>query len=378
MTETDTPYHDGFFALHEKGSRESAHEIVPLVLEDLRPASIVDVGCGIGTWLVEFQAAGVADFVGVDGDYVNRANLLIDPARFLARDLAEPLVLDRRFELAVSLEVAEHLPPETASTFVGSLTRLAPVVLFSGAIPYQGGANHVNEQWPEYWEQQFLKYEYVVVDSLRPRLRKRADIMPWYRQNLLYFVQRDRLAEYPALAGAFEPNRETPLSFVLPEFYEFRQKTSREQLRQSMCHAMRLAVGLREINLIVFPDWSQPRDVVVQEIRSLLTAILSHPDRRRVTVVFYARQQQDTDLINPLLDLACEIVRPGGIPLPDGPGVAAVGPSFGLKEWEILLNCLQGRISLPHEDTGAIATMGALQLQKIPSARVQAGGMLVE
>ncbi len=375
---TDTPYNDDFFALHEKSSRESARRIIPLVLEYLRPASVVDVGCGIGTWLVEFRDAGITDFLGVDGDYVNRANLLIDPSRFIARDLAQPLALNRRFDLAVSAEVAEHLPAESASTFVGSLTRLAPVVLFSAAIPYQGGHNHLNEQWPEYWEQHFLNYGFVVVDSLRRRIRRIAEIMPWYRQNLLFFVQRDRLAEFPALAAAFEPSpRAAPLSFVLPEFFEWRQKTINEQLRLSMCTSMRYAVGLREINLIAFPDWSQPRDVIVREIRSLLTATLTHPDRRRVTVVFYARQEKNTDLINPLLDLACEIVRPGGVPLPDGPGVAAVGPSFGPRQWEVLLNCLQARVVLPHEDAGTIATMGGLQLPTVALAAVQTGNKLV-
>jgi hypothetical protein len=167
------------------------------------------------------------------------------------------------------------------------------------------------------------------------------------------------------------------LSFVLPEFYEYRQKTSREQLRLSMCTSMRYAVGLREINLIVFPDWSQPRDVIVNDIRSLLKAVLAHPERKRVTVVFYARQEQNEDLINPLLDLACEIVRPGGVPLPDGPGVAAVGPSFGPQQWEILLNCLQARVALAHEDAGAIATMGALQLPNVALTAVQTGKSLV-
>ena len=375
---TDTPYDEDFFALHEKTSRESARRIVPLVLEQFRPASVVDVGCGIGTWLAEFQAAGISDYLGVDGDYVSRANLLIDSSRFVARDLSQPLMLNRRFEMAVSLEVAEHLPEEAAATFVGSLTQLAPVVLFSAAIPYQGGANHVNEQWPEYWEQHFLNHGYVVVDSLRRRIRRSFEIMPWYRQNLMFYVQRDRVAEFPALAAAFEPSpRDAPLSFVLPEFYEYRQKTAREQLRLSMCTSMRYAVGLREINLIVFPDWSQPRDVIVHEIRSLLKAVLAHPERKRVTVVFYARQEQDEDLINPLLDLACEIVRPVGIPLPDGPGVAAVGPSFGPKQWEILLNCLQARVALAHEDAGVIATMGVLQLPQVALTAVQTGKSLV-
>ena len=64
------------------------------------------------------------------------------------RDLAQPLQIDRRFDLALSLEVAEHLPPECGSEFVQTLTDLSSVILFSAAIPFQGGTDHLNEQWP--------------------------------------------------------------------------------------------------------------------------------------------------------------------------------------------------------------------------------------
>src|SRR5438046_10610902 len=95
-----------------------------------QPTSVVDLGCGIGTWLAVFAEHNVGDYVGIDGDYVDRSQLLIPPERFLSGDLSEPVELNRRFDLAVSLEVAEHLPAASARVLVASLTGLPPVVLF--------------------------------------------------------------------------------------------------------------------------------------------------------------------------------------------------------------------------------------------------------
>jgi SAM-dependent methyltransferase len=132
-------YGPAFFDAHRDGARHSARAIVPLVLRLVRAGSVIDVGCGQGTWLAVFAEHGAADVTGVDGDSVDRDRLEIPADRFRGHDLARPLSVGRTFDLAVSLEVAEHLPAASADDFVASLAHLAPVVLFSAAAPYQGG-----------------------------------------------------------------------------------------------------------------------------------------------------------------------------------------------------------------------------------------------
>ena len=146
-------YTSEYFQTLRPESNLSAMAVIPLVLELYRPGSVVDVGCGLGGWLAAFQAYGVEDILGIDGDYVDRKMLDIPPEHFKAIDISRPFTLDRTYDLAVCLEVAEHLAPAHATDFVESLTRLAPVILFSAAIPLQGGTNHLNEQWPDYWTQ---------------------------------------------------------------------------------------------------------------------------------------------------------------------------------------------------------------------------------
>ena len=213
------PYSTEFFEEQSGGSRRSAERIVPLVMELVRPRSVVDVGCGVGTWLSVFRERGVERILGIDGDYVDRKMLQIPVESFLPFDLTRPLPVSEQFDLAVSLEVGEHLPPESARTLVEGLTRLAPVVLFSAAIPYQGGVNHLNEQWPSYWREHFQGFGYEVIDCLRKRVWDDPQVQWWYAQDVLLYANRDSLASNPALARAHAAASPGQLSLVHPQRY---------------------------------------------------------------------------------------------------------------------------------------------------------------
>ena len=180
---TEHVYSTDFYDYIDAGSRASAKAVSGLILGEMTVTSLLDVGSGHGAWAAEWLRAGVADVVAVDGDYVARDQLAIPAERFLAHDLATPLDLKRKFDLVQSLEVAEHLPHDRAAGFVDNLVRHGDVVLFSAAVPHQGGEHHVNEQPPEYWRQLFAAQGYAVFDWIRPRLADRRDVKPWYRFN---------------------------------------------------------------------------------------------------------------------------------------------------------------------------------------------------
>src|SRR5262249_48549974 len=144
---------DMAFSAHQlqawsEASEASARTVLPIVFDLWRPASVVDVGCLFGGWAAVASELGVGEVLGIDGGYVDRSRV---PAPFLPHAPPQPLLIDRRFDLAISLEVAHYLPERRAAGFVADLCRLAPAVLFSAAIPHQGGYGHVNEQWPAYW-----------------------------------------------------------------------------------------------------------------------------------------------------------------------------------------------------------------------------------
>jgi SAM-dependent methyltransferase len=159
--------------------------IVPVLMEMFNPKSVVDVGCGLGTFLKVFKAHGVSDVLGCDGSWVRRDLLVIPESEFRSVDLKEPLKLDKRYDLVICLEVAEHLPDSAADTLVRSLVDAGELIVFSAAIPQQGGQNHINEQWIDYWRPKFNRLNYEFFDLLREEFWDHPGVFWWYKQNML-------------------------------------------------------------------------------------------------------------------------------------------------------------------------------------------------
>lgn len=160
--------------------RSSAQAIATDLIDLFHPSTVLDVGCGEGQWLTEFHHHG-CQVTGIDGPHVQPPD-----GEFVAQDLEDPMP-PGQYDLAVTLEVAEHLSPARAPSFVAELCNLAPTVVFSAAIPGQGGAGHLNEQWPGYWADLFAEHDYHGTGALRARYWTNPAIQPWYRQNLLVF-----------------------------------------------------------------------------------------------------------------------------------------------------------------------------------------------
>jgi SAM-dependent methyltransferase len=214
------PYSDQFYRDLDD-ARHSAGVIVPLILDLVQPKSVIDIGCGPGVWLSVFKQHGVEDVWGVDGEYLDKKLLRIPPERFKTFDLTGPVRFGRTFDLVVSIEVAEHLPASSAPLFVDSLVRLGPIILFSAAIPFQGGTNHVNEQWQDYWAEHFRRRGYVPIDCLRHQLWNTdvSKVKKIYAQNMLVYANSEVLGNYPRLKAEFEKTRLDMLSIVHPKVY---------------------------------------------------------------------------------------------------------------------------------------------------------------
>jgi SAM-dependent methyltransferase len=210
-------YTRDWFEARKDRTRSSARAVLPLVLAVIEPASVIDLGCGTGSWLYIAQELGVTDVLGVDAPHVDGASLEIPRERFATHDLTMALNLDREFDLALCLEVAEHIAPSAAATLVQSLTRLAPAVLFSAAIPGQGGTVHVNERWPDYWARLFLDRGYRSHDFLRSDLWCDDRVRYFYAQNTILYVRESDAARYPKLPPS---DFELPLPLVHPKLFD--------------------------------------------------------------------------------------------------------------------------------------------------------------
>lgn len=178
---------------HEK-TQYAAHTVLDLASQFIpRVHSAIDIGCGVGTWLSVLMESGVKEIHGIDGPWVEKKDLVIPEEAFTAQDLSNLKSINKKYDLAISLEVGEHLPETCADSFVETLTRLADFVIFSAAHPYQGGVGHINEQWLDYWINKFEKQQFTAFDLFRKEIWNNEKIPACYRNNLMLFVSIDRI-----------------------------------------------------------------------------------------------------------------------------------------------------------------------------------------
>lgn len=197
-----TGYTDQYRIEISPTAQRSAQEVFKVLDEwGIKPKSVLDVGCGVGSWGV-----GLPDYTGVDFN-VPREMTLVE--NHINHDLREPLTLNRKYDLVISVEVSEHLEERYADTIVDSIcNHAAEYILFSAAIPFQGGVGHYNEQFQSYWAAKFEERGwYLHPTDIRQELYYNDNVDLWYRNNLMLFTKTERYPNYP-------------INFVHPKYYE--------------------------------------------------------------------------------------------------------------------------------------------------------------
>lgn len=190
MRREEGPYDSRFYDAQVLGSLRSANTVLGLLFDLYRPRSVVDVGCGRGAWLAAAGALGAETLTGYDGDWVQTPHLVSDQIDFRSVNLEEVASLEDRYDLAISVEVAEHLSERRGRPFIALLCRASDVIVFGAAIKHQGGARHLNEQFQSYWIGIFEDQDFECFDIFRPRIWDNDDVEWWYRQNTFLFVKR--------------------------------------------------------------------------------------------------------------------------------------------------------------------------------------------
>jgi SAM-dependent methyltransferase len=201
---TNKLYDHNFYSEQGLESLELARIVAPLVMRLATTKSVIDIGCGLGGWLRAFSENGAEIVRGIDGNYIDRSKLYIPSECFTPADLSQPLSLDGRYDLAVCLEVAEHLNAQAGTELIVALTSLAQLVLFSAAVPGQGGTGHLNEQWSEYWRDLFQTRGFKMLDLIRPLIREDRRVCWWYRQNISLYASEATMDANPNLRGTSE------------------------------------------------------------------------------------------------------------------------------------------------------------------------------
>lgn len=211
---TEPIYPADFYADRRRSTAHAATRILSALPKALSRNSVADIGCGTGTWLASALADGAASAFGIEGDWV-KPDMLDDPRIVFAPQDLEQRFTGPRVDLALSLEVAEHLTPARAESFVADLVALAPAIVFSAAVPGQGGVNHLNEQWQSFWAALFARHGYQSFDVIRPAIWADAEIPAWYKQNVVLYLDTAMAARL-----ALTPTPSALLDVVHPLFWE--------------------------------------------------------------------------------------------------------------------------------------------------------------
>ena len=224
------PFHNSRFTTSDvNGSLQSARVVLQSLFEVHRPRSVFDLGCGQGAWLAAAEELGSGRLVGIDGPWVDPAALLSRNIQYSRVNLESDFAVPGKFDLCISVEVAEHLSPARADATVKTLCELADVVLFSAAIPRQGGIDHLNERWQSFGAARFASSGFVCHDYFRPRIWTDTRVESWYRQNLLLYVRHSHPLNEALLLKA---RVDGPLDIVHPNIFEGNLESFRRPMEE--------------------------------------------------------------------------------------------------------------------------------------------------
>ena len=212
----DVKYTQEYYQQHLSGALSSAKVILNVLSSFYKPSLVIDFGCGSGAWLNIAKEMFHSKVLGIDQHSFFDTDMLILPDEYLAHNLETPLHLGYKFDLAISVEVAEHIAEEFADTFINSLCNHSDVVLFSAALPMQGGTGHINEKPCSYWAKKFAQHGFFALDCLRPLIWDNTDVEVWYKNNSLLFVSQHQKNKLERQI----PQINYPLDVIHPQMLE--------------------------------------------------------------------------------------------------------------------------------------------------------------
>lgn len=188
-------YDRNFYINRHEKTQTTANDILSILFRVMAFRSVIDIGCGVGTWLNSALRLGSKTILGIEGHWLEKDFAVVDKEFIKTQDLENKIQVESKFDLAITLEVAEHLSEMRADSFIDDLCALSDLVLFSAAIPNQGGSHHINEQWQSYWARRFKERGYHVYDIIRWKIWSRSDIATWYKQNTIVYCRAASAAD---------------------------------------------------------------------------------------------------------------------------------------------------------------------------------------
>lgn len=191
-----------------QGRKVNARKVLKTVFRILGvPPSFLDIGGGAGSWCTAAKGLGVQHVRLVDACPPNQVIPELTQEEQIQANLEDGIPYLGKFDLVICIEVIKHLSESAASSLLKQMTSCTNFILFSAAIPGQGGIGHINERLHDYWHEKFSELEFEKYDVIRPMLISRPDISSIHRQNLFIYARKGcdhMLADLPSICEDME------------------------------------------------------------------------------------------------------------------------------------------------------------------------------
>ncbi|WP_052330901.1 glycosyltransferase [Planktothrix agardhii] len=144
----------------------------------------------------------------------------------------------------------------------------------------------------------------------------------------------------------------------LEQAKQFSWSKMADTISSALINATLIRFNLREINLVIFPDWSQPEEVLYTELANIIKTITTHPNRSKITLLIDHQNISDEDANLALSSVMMNLLMEEELELDDSVEIVLMG-QLNSSQWSALSSQLQGRIKLNAENQEAIASVGA-------------------
>ncbi len=191
-------YDQEFFNSNKDEGLKMASWFIPALKKVTGFNSIIDIGCGTGHYLRYCLDNGITDVFGLEGSPHAFESLLVDKNIVVMHDLRKPYTFSRKWDIAISIEVAEHVDKLYTNNYIKILTDSSNIVILTAAQPGQGGTAHVNEQTPEWWKEKFGKFGFTLDEEATNHLKNEIRnakanggyVTDWFEPNILIFKRK--------------------------------------------------------------------------------------------------------------------------------------------------------------------------------------------
>jgi len=182
-----------YYNRHLVKYKEWENDVGKYIFNTFSPDSILDLGCGVGSYIEGALLAGCKKVLGIELNFDNAKEYFTDLIcpYIISGDVTINLKLQCKFDCVISFEVGEHIEPDGTQGFINNLTSYTnKYIIFTAASPGQRGTGHINLLDKNIWIESVVKKGFVYRGDLVDKCKidwKEFNVESYIIKNLMIF-----------------------------------------------------------------------------------------------------------------------------------------------------------------------------------------------